>query len=168
MTAPGPGSQGAVSFLVTADTRTDAEAHALVVSRMLEHQADLLVVAGDLVGSGDVESYWKVFFGIEAPVVRDTPIVAAVGNHEVVGGAVAAAWSRLFSTPHVASTQQRQASQRLQALRQEGPRLVGRQEEAAAHADRIGRRRSLGDERKERQQRRGLDFPELASEHGRR
>jgi hypothetical protein len=49
--------------------------------------ADFLVNTGDLVSNGASPSQWQTFFDIEAPLLRERPLFAAVGNHELVDGA---------------------------------------------------------------------------------
>ncbi|MBM4396534.1 MAG: metallophosphoesterase family protein, partial [Deltaproteobacteria bacterium] len=99
VTSPEPGSTGAFTFLVAGDNRSDANAHALVVSRMTEHEADFVVNTGDMVSSGEVASQWVEFFAIEAALVRDTPIYPTVGNHDEDDGDLPEPYLRLFTPP---------------------------------------------------------------------
>lgn len=84
------------SFLAYGDNRSDANAHRLVVSRMLEHPVAFLINTGDLVSKGDREDQWQEFFEIEADLIRFSPLYVAVGNHEVVNHAVPKPFLRLF------------------------------------------------------------------------
>ncbi len=87
------------TFLAYGDNRSDANAHSLVVSRMLEHPAALVINTGDLVSTGSQEDQWQEFFDIEADLIRDTPLYVAIGNHEVVGHKAPKPFLRLFVPP---------------------------------------------------------------------
>jgi MYXO-CTERM domain-containing protein len=73
-------------FLVYGDNRTDPAAHAAVVRAMGAARGDFLVNTGDLVHRGPSSSDWREFFSIEAPLLRDRCLFAAVGNHELYLG----------------------------------------------------------------------------------
>jgi len=79
-------SEGPFRFSVYGDNRTDDAAHASVVRAMLRVPAAFAVNTGDLVANGGSSDDWQTFFDIEAPLLRDRPIFAAVGNHELVHG----------------------------------------------------------------------------------
>lgn len=85
-TAPKPDSSTAFRFLVYGDNRTDDAAHAAVVRGMVAAQADFLVHTGDFVENGASKAQWQTFFDIEAPLLREKPLVSCVGNHELVDG----------------------------------------------------------------------------------
>jgi len=70
------------TFLSYGDNRSDHDAHALVVSRMLQHQAPFVINTGDMVSDGPDEEHWLKFFEIEADLVIDTPLFYTIGNHE--------------------------------------------------------------------------------------
>lgn len=73
-------------FLVYGDNRTDPAAHAAVVRAMGAARGDFLVNTGDMVSRGPSASDWREFFSIEAPLLRDRCLFAAVGNHELYLG----------------------------------------------------------------------------------
>ena len=73
-------------FLVYGDSRSDPLAHAAVVRAMEATPADFLVNTGDMVASGDADADWLSFFSVEARLLRDRCVFAAVGNHELRRG----------------------------------------------------------------------------------
>jgi Calcineurin-like phosphoesterase len=79
MTAARPGEP--VRFAVFGDNRTNGDTHRRLVSALVGEAPDFIVNTGDMVGeSSDIE--WKMFFDIEYPLLVNTPLVAAIGNHE--------------------------------------------------------------------------------------
>lgn len=87
------------TFLVYGDTRSDAAAHGLIISRMLEHPAAFAVNTGDLVSSGEVVAQWEEFFDIVAEMARDMVLFPAVGNHDEVNKRLPESWWRFFRAP---------------------------------------------------------------------
>jgi hypothetical protein len=81
-TAPPPG-EGPIRFLVMGDNRTDAEAHAAVIAAMQNHEAELVLNTGDMVANGALDSDWQELFDVEGPLLRNTPLFPAMGNHEL-------------------------------------------------------------------------------------
>ena len=86
-TAPRDDSGASFRFLLYGDNRTDDAAHAAVVRAMVSSASNFLVNTGDMVANGGSKSQWQTFFDIEAPLTRERPIFATVGNHELVDGA---------------------------------------------------------------------------------
>ena len=86
-TAPAEDSGTTFRFLIYGDTRSDDTAHASVVRAMEVARSDFVVYTGDLVENGASPSQWQAFFDIEAPITRERPIFATVGNHELTDGA---------------------------------------------------------------------------------
>ena len=84
-------------FVVYGDNRSDHDAHAMVIQSIVE-DVSFIVHSGDLVGSGQFEPHWDIFFAIEGDLLQNIPIYPAVGNHEVYGGK-ATIFSRLFHPP---------------------------------------------------------------------
>ncbi len=82
-TAPREGEAAEFRFLLYGDTRSDATAHAEVVRAMQSHPASFMINTGDLVANGEIAAEWQEFFDIETPLLRDRPLFAAVGNHEL-------------------------------------------------------------------------------------
>jgi hypothetical protein len=89
-------------FILYGDSRTDREAHAAVVRRMLSAPGEFLINTGDLVQSGANAMDWRDFFAVEAPLLRDRCVFAAVGNHELARGDAAGevAFLRYFAPVH--------------------------------------------------------------------
>lgn len=85
-TAPKDDATGPFRFLVYGDNRTDDAAHAAVVRGMVTAQADFLVHTGDFVEDGRSKPQWQTFFDIEAPLLRERPLLSCVGNHELLDG----------------------------------------------------------------------------------
>jgi MYXO-CTERM domain-containing protein len=95
-TAPKPDSSAPVTFLVYGDDRTDDDAHAAVVRAMMQVPSDFLVQTGDMVADGGSAENWQTFFDIERPILRDRPLLAAIGNHELYDDAAGANFGRYF------------------------------------------------------------------------
>jgi len=80
-TTPAPGEP--FTFVVTGDTRSNHGAHTSVVSSIVNDGVpDLYFISGDLVASGESESDWDTFFGIEQPLLANTIFCPVYGNHE--------------------------------------------------------------------------------------
>ncbi len=94
-----PDQEVPFSFLAYGDNRSDANAHALVVSRMLQYPASFVINTGDLVSTGSKEDQWQQFFEIEADLIRDVPLYVAIGNHETVAHQAPAPFLRLLVPP---------------------------------------------------------------------
>jgi hypothetical protein len=98
-TAPRPGTDAAVSFLVYGDNRTDPVAHEAVVSAMRHVPSDFLVNTGDLVERGGRAQDWQTFFDIERRLLEERPVLVAVGNHELYDDAAGSNYARYFGIP---------------------------------------------------------------------
>ncbi len=97
-TAKAPAAGSSVTFLVYGDNRTGDAAHAAIVRAMQQVPSDFLVHTGDAVAEGGSDADWQGFFDIERPLLRDRPLVAAIGNHELVGDRAGAAFARYFGS----------------------------------------------------------------------
>ncbi|NOZ00606.1 MAG: metallophosphoesterase family protein [Deltaproteobacteria bacterium] len=97
-----PDKKAPFTFLAFGDNRSDPNAHALIVSRMLQHQPAFIINTGDMVSDGKVEDQWTDFFKIEAEQVRDTVMWPTVGNHEEDNHKVPAPYLRLMVPPESA------------------------------------------------------------------
>ena len=86
-TAPAEDSGAPFRFLVYGDNRSDDAGHAAVVRSMVASASSFVVNTGDMVENGGSASQWQTFFDIEAPLTRERPVFAVVGNHELVDGA---------------------------------------------------------------------------------
>jgi acid phosphatase type 7 len=82
-TAPPGDSSAPVRFAIYGDNRTDHAAHRKLVSAMAMAPADFFLQTGDLVAVGGDPSQWTTFFELEAPMMRERCIFAAIGNHEL-------------------------------------------------------------------------------------
>ena len=99
VTAPRPDSGSPLTFLVYGDNRTDDAAHASVVRAMSAAPSDFLVNTGDMVQDGGSAANWQSFFDIERPLLRDRPLFAAIGNHELTDDAAGLNFERYFGFP---------------------------------------------------------------------
>jgi hypothetical protein len=82
-TAPKPGAAAPLNFLVYGDDRTDTAAHSAVVHAMEQVPCDFVINTGDLVEDGASDGDWQSFFDVEAALLRNHPLFASVGNHEL-------------------------------------------------------------------------------------
>jgi len=99
-TAPAQGSAAPVTFIAYGDDRTDPTAHAAIARAMLQVPSAFLVNTGDMVEDGSDADAWQSFFDVEAPLLRDRPIFAAVGNHELVNDLAGSNFARYFGFPN--------------------------------------------------------------------
>jgi 3',5'-cyclic AMP phosphodiesterase CpdA len=72
-------------FAAFGDTRDGHNVHRAVVEAVNREEVDFLLHTGDMVESGGRQDQWMRFFQIERPLLVDTPIVPAVGNHDMSG-----------------------------------------------------------------------------------
>lgn len=79
-TAPAPGEP--FRFVVYGDTRSQPEAHAAVVKRILKFHPQLVVHTGDLVADGRSEEAWADFWRVIDPLASTMSFFPALGNHE--------------------------------------------------------------------------------------
>ncbi len=70
-------------FAAFGDTRTGHEVHRSVVEAVARERVAFVVHTGDMVERGGKREQWRRFFQIERPLLVDTPIVPAVGNHDI-------------------------------------------------------------------------------------
>ncbi len=78
-----PGSK--FRFAVFGDTRDGHSVHRQLIEMVDRELIDFAVHTGDMVQQGGVRGEWLQFFQIERPLLWDTPIVPAIGNHDVSG-----------------------------------------------------------------------------------
>ncbi len=93
-TGPRPVSGTTMTFLVYGDDRTDDDAHAAVVRAMMQVPSLFLVQTGDMVADGGSAKDWQRFFDIERPLLRERPLFAAIGNHELFDDAAGGNFAR--------------------------------------------------------------------------
>lgn len=82
-TAPGPGHEAPIRFVVYGDNRTDHEAHERVVASVREADADVLVNTGDMVYLGSERDDWQIFFSVAQPLLSEVALFPVLGNHEL-------------------------------------------------------------------------------------
>lgn len=70
-------------FVIYGDTRSQARPHAAAVDAIVREAPEFVVHTGDLVEDGRDDGDWQRFFDIEAPLLRVTPFVPVIGNHEI-------------------------------------------------------------------------------------
>ena len=98
-TAPKPDATAPVRFLVSGDNRSDPSAHAAVVRAMAESPSDFLLNTGDMVEDGGNASDWMSFFTVEAPLLRERPLLLCIGNHELYDDESGANFAKYFGYP---------------------------------------------------------------------
>ena len=69
-------------FAAYGDTRTRHDVHQKIVDRVLKEKPLLVINTGDLVSDGTKASDWEPFFRINKELMRNTPYIAVLGNHE--------------------------------------------------------------------------------------
>jgi predicted phosphodiesterase len=72
-------------FAAVGDTRTGDEEHEDVIAQMVTKNPLFYVHDGDLVSAGISLDEWKTFFDIEKPLMKNSVIFPALGNHEIGG-----------------------------------------------------------------------------------
>ena len=95
-TAPPDDATAHFHFVAYGDTRSNADVHASIVASILKGPADFVVHTGDYVQSGGDAAEWQTFFSIEAPLIRDRCVFAAVGNHELYEDTGGSSFLRYF------------------------------------------------------------------------
>ncbi len=85
------------SFVLYGDNRSDHVSHEMVV-QSIEEDFAFIIHTGDMVGDGEVEADWDIFFDIEADLLRHHTIYGAIGNHEEEDGE-APIFERMFHVP---------------------------------------------------------------------
>jgi len=79
--APEPGTP--FRFCLWGDSQERPEIFSQLVAHMINEQPDLLLGLGDFVWSGSAYDQWgERFFGPLQPLIQDTPMIAALGNHD--------------------------------------------------------------------------------------
>tara|TARA_R110002072_G_scaffold64203_2_gene159300 strand:- start:145183 stop:146349 length:1167 start_codon:yes stop_codon:yes gene_type:complete len=77
------------SFGFMSDTQEFKDRHSSIsnIIRKVQKKNDLdfILNAGDVVQEGDVEQQWIDFFDVSTSYLYDTPIIAALGNHDYRG-----------------------------------------------------------------------------------
>jgi len=74
-----------VNLVLFGDTRTNDEAHQMVVNAIRQEAPALVLHSGDLMASGAEVDQWQRFFEIEADLLANTFFYPIFGNHEAFG-----------------------------------------------------------------------------------
>ncbi len=84
--ATAPHDEEPFRFVIVGDTRTDTDAHQVVVDQLLGSVGapDLYLNTGDLVEDGGDSSQWQDFFDIERELMAVAPLYPVAGNHDDV------------------------------------------------------------------------------------
>ncbi len=75
-----------IRFAAFGDTRDGHGVHRAVVEAVANEKVDLLLNTGDMVAQGGRQGDWDQFFQIERPLLAETPVMPAVGNHDMGNG----------------------------------------------------------------------------------
>ena len=73
----------AFRFAAFGDTRTGHSVHRSVVEAVAREKIAFVLHTGDMVERGGKRHQWRQFFQIERPLLESTPILPAVGNHDM-------------------------------------------------------------------------------------
>ncbi len=71
-----------VVFAVFGDTRSNANAHSMVVNAIIQVNPEFALNTGDLVSNDGNASEWYSFFHIERDLLHDVPLMPCLGNHD--------------------------------------------------------------------------------------
>ncbi len=71
-----------VVFVVFGDTRSNDNAHAMVVNAIIQKNPEFVIHTGDLVSSGSQVGEWYNFFNIEGDLIGNAPLMPCIGNHD--------------------------------------------------------------------------------------
>jgi hypothetical protein len=89
-----PAGNASFRFAAYGDSRTNATAHAGVVSLIQSYSPDLVVHTGDYSSVGLDVQYNSQFFAPAAPLLRNTPMFTTRGNHDT-----SVVYDYVFDTP---------------------------------------------------------------------
>jgi len=70
-------------FAAFGDTRTGHSVHRAVVEAVAREHIEFFVLTGDMVERGGKQHQWDRFFQIERPLLESTPVIPAIGNHDI-------------------------------------------------------------------------------------
>jgi hypothetical protein len=116
-TPPAPDSSAPLTFLVYGDDRSDQTTHAAVVRSLALTPSDVLINTGDVVADGGNAGDWQSFFEVEAPLLRERPLLLAIGNHELYDDSAGANFARYFGFDDASGTLQPYGTVRLGNVR---------------------------------------------------
>ncbi len=70
-------------FAAFGDTRNGHRVHRDLIEAMAREELDVVINTGDMVERGGIKAQWDRFFQIERPLLVKTPIIPAIGNHDM-------------------------------------------------------------------------------------
>jgi hypothetical protein len=103
--APDPAGGAPFRFIVYGDSRSDSATHEAIVRAMQATPSDFLLNTGDIVAEGGSAGDWQTFFSIEAPLLRERPLLLCIGNHELYEDESAGNFSHYFGFPDASGVQ---------------------------------------------------------------
>jgi acid phosphatase type 7 len=116
-TAGKPDGGTPARFVVFGDSRSDPATHAAIVAGIRNTPADFLVNTGDIVAEGSSMDDWQTFFQVEAPLLREVPLLLCIGNHELHDDAAGANFARYFSFSDATGAPRLYGTTRVDAVR---------------------------------------------------
>jgi hypothetical protein len=111
--APDPAGGVPFRFIVYGDSRSDSATHEAIVRAVQATPSDFLLNTGDIVAEGGSAGDWQTFFSIEAPLLRERPLLLCIGNHELYEDEAAGNFSHYFGFPDASGAQKPYGSARI-------------------------------------------------------
>lgn len=90
---------GPFMFLVYGDNRDRDADHRAVIGAMLGESPDFVLQTGDMVSRASDDLQWQRYFAAAGPLLRNTPMYPALGNHELRFDPEANHFFRYFALP---------------------------------------------------------------------
>ena len=90
---------GSFMFLVYGDNRDRDADHRAVIGAMLAESPDFVLQTGDMVSRASDDLQWQRYFAAAGPLLRNTPMYPALGNHELRFDPEAYHFFRYFALP---------------------------------------------------------------------
>nr|MDO8109007.1 metallophosphoesterase family protein [Candidatus Sigynarchaeota archaeon] len=82
------------------ETSEILQTNAMVIDGLISRDLDFVLQLGDIANSGTDVADWHLAFSSLARLGANTPIMAAIGNHDWSGISGSANWGKLFSYPY--------------------------------------------------------------------
>jgi predicted phosphodiesterase len=70
------------TFAVLGDNRTVPNIHTQVINSIIQNNPDIVLNSGDIITSDSYSQFEREFFTPAAPLMKNTPLYVAIGNHE--------------------------------------------------------------------------------------
>jgi hypothetical protein len=93
---PWPKAGAPMSVVVYGNSHGDPSAHGTVVHLVGALPSDFLIDTGDVVDDASRGADWQSFFDVEAPVLRDRPLLLVPGERDFARGEAGESFSRYF------------------------------------------------------------------------